>query len=680
MPVPAVNKMNLLKYETSPYLLQHADNPVHWQPWSEAAFEKAKAENKPVLLSIGYSSCHWCHVMEHESFEDEEVAAIMNHSYINIKLDREEYPDIDHLYMDAVQAMTGSGGWPLNVFLTPDKKPFYGGTYFPPVRAFNRASWKEVLINVSQYFTQNRSEVESQAAQLMEHLQNAAVLPKQVKIPLVNDEKSKRETDRNIFEKIMAQADKTDGGFGNAPKFPSTFIIKYLLDYYGIYQDETALKQACLSLDKMAMGGIYDHIGGGFARYSTDKRWIVPHFEKMLYDNALLLEVYVIAYSHTKNEYYREKAEQTVRWLQREMMSDDFAFYSAQDADSEGVEGKYYTWTTEELKDILQDDFKMYKEYYQITDEGNWEHTNILYTTYESYKNTDKIRVKKIYEINKKLFQIRSRRIKPLTDDKILLGWNALMNKALVVASLIFGNEEYLVLAQRNMDFLINNMNSNDCLYHHTHKNKRSKIPAFLDDLAYLSQALIQLSIASADPVYLHKANKIIKYIEENFRSGEGLLFDFTNNKYRHVSINKKETYDGAVPSSNSVLCNVLQYMGYAFNNTRWSSLAEKMLEDMQNYFNAYPASFGVWAAAFLNKNELDLQVTIIGKDAKKNISEIYNKKYLSYVKYVVSTKDENIEELQGKYAEGETRIFICKNKSCLLPFTSLNEAMTVIL
>lgn len=672
--------MNLLKHETSPYLLQHANNPVHWQPWTETAFEKAKAENKPVLVSIGYSSCHWCHVMERESFEDEEVANLMNNLYINIKIDREEFPDIDHLYMDAVQAMTGSGGWPLNVFLTPDKKPFYGGTYFPPVRAFNRASWKEVLVNVSQYFTQNRNEVETQAEQLMQHLQNASILPQQIKELDKNDDLSKEEADKNIFEKIMAQADIVDGGFGNAPKFPSTFCIKFLLDYYGIYKNETALQHACLSLDKMAMGGIYDQIGGGFSRYSTDKYWIAPHFEKMLYDNALLIEVYSIAFAHTKNIFYKKIVEETFEWLQREMMHENGGFYSAQDADSEGVEGKYYTWQTEELKTILKDDFEMYKKYYLIAEEGNWEHTNILYTNTEETRNTGDEISEKINILNKRLFEIRNKRIKPLTDDKVLLGWNALMNKALVLASLIFNNEDYLLLAKKNIDFIMQNMRSGTFLYFHTNKNDKNKIPAYLDDLAYLAQALIQLNIATAEADYLHKAKEILIYVEKHFSSASEVLFNFTNNDFQQISVNKKEIYDGAVPASNSVLCSVLQHLGYVFNNTHWGQLSGQMLSYMKNYFNLYPASFGIWAGIFLNKSASEAQISVIGEHAKKYIYNLYNKKYLSYVTYIVSTNEENLEELQGKYGEGETRIFICRNKACLSPFTSLEAAMTVIL
>jgi uncharacterized protein YyaL (SSP411 family) len=672
--------MNLLKYESSPYLLQHANNPVHWQPWSEVAFEKAAAENKPVLLSIGYSSCHWCHVMEHESFENEEVATLMNNLFVNIKLDREEYPDIDHLYMDAVQAMTGSGGWPLNVFLTPDKKAFFGGTYFPPLRAHGRASWKEILINVSQYFSQNRDEVEQQANQLMAHLAQAASPTKLKAPPLFNMDDNKPEMDQKLFEKIMANADKENGGFGNAPKFPSTFSIKFLLVYFEKYRDANALKQACLSLDKMALGGIYDHLGGGFARYSTDTYWIAPHFEKMLYDNALLIEVYSIAYSYTKNNFYKDIVVQTIQWLEREMMNSEYAFYSAQDADSEGVEGKYYTWETDELRHILQDDFEFASQYFQIKHEGNWEHTNILYTTETCAFNQNVDSKNRVQKIKEKLFERRSLRIKPLTDDKILLGWNALMNQALSLASLIFDNPHYLFLAEKNMEFIWSHMKSDDYFLFHTSKNHHSKIPAYLDDLAYTASALLQLNTASADSHYLHLTKEVLVYIENHFFDERDVLFNFANNKFPNVSVPKKETYDGALPSSNAVLCKVYHQMGYLYNQSRWTEYSQTMLNAVLPQLINYPGSFGVWALSFLNRGAFEQQIVLVGPDAKQFIEKLYNKRYLSNVLFAVSCKkDDSIGELQGKYDEQGTRIFVCQNNACLSPFTSIEDAMAVI-
>ncbi|MDE3252169.1 MAG: thioredoxin domain-containing protein, partial [Bacteroidota bacterium] len=368
---------NHLIQETSPYLLQHAHNPVDWYPWGEEALEKALTENKPILVSIGYAACHWCHVMERESFEDPETAAMMNQWFVNIKIDREERPDLDHIYMDAVQAMTGSGGWPLNVFLTPDRKPFYGGTYFPPVRAYNRASWKETLAGVHQGFRDKYAEIQSQAENLTAHLQSSNAFGI-----------SKPGEETGIFEpsqlaaislRLLENADTRWGGFGNAPKFPQTFSIQFLLRHYHFTGDQQALDQALLSLDRMIYGGIYDQLGGGFARYSTDKEWLAPHFEKMLYDNALLVSVLAEAYQLTRKPVYARIMEQTLTFVEREMISAEMGFYSALDADSEGVEGKFYTWEYREIVDLLGAEAELFCAYYQVTEKGNWEHTNILW-------------------------------------------------------------------------------------------------------------------------------------------------------------------------------------------------------------------------------------------------------------------------------------------------------------
>jgi Highly conserved protein containing a thioredoxin domain len=368
---------NRLIHETSPYLLQHAHNPVDWYPWGEEALNRARHENKPILVSIGYAACHWCHVMEKESFEDEETARFMNEHFINIKIDREERPDLDHIYMDAVQAMTGSGGWPLNVFLTPEGKPFYGGTYFPPKAMYNRPSWKDILNGVAQAYAQKRDEVELQAANLTQHLFQANSFGMQA---LAGDlvEHFKVEKVHEMFRNIMKNADRQDGGFGRAPKFPQSFVIQYLLHYYYHTKNQDALDQACLSLDKMIYGGIHDQLGGGFARYSTDGEWLVPHFEKMLYDNALLVNVLSEAYQLTGKPLYRRAIEQTIGFVQRELSSPEGGFYSALDADSEGVEGKFYVWSKAEVESVLGEDAALFCEFYDITEKGNWEHKNIL--------------------------------------------------------------------------------------------------------------------------------------------------------------------------------------------------------------------------------------------------------------------------------------------------------------
>ena len=366
---------NHLIHETSPYLLQHAHNPVNWYPWGEESLQKAQQENKPILVSIGYAACHWCHVMEKESFEDEDIAAIMNEHFINIKIDREERPDLDHIYMNAVQTMTGSGGWPLNVFLTPAKKPFYGGTYFPPSPAFNRPSWQQVLQGVIASFKEKRNEINTQAENLTGHLLESSAFGM---VRFSDQEKITAGQLNAIFDHIMQSADTTNGGFGRAPKFPQTFTIQFLLRHFFHTKNETALQQALLSLDKMIFGGIYDQLGGGFARYATDSEWLLPHFEKMLYDNALLIIVLSEAYQLTKNPLYARTMQETMDFIERELMSEEGGFFSALDADSEGIEGKYYVLDKKEVDAVLQENAAIFCNYYDITGEGNWEHQNIL--------------------------------------------------------------------------------------------------------------------------------------------------------------------------------------------------------------------------------------------------------------------------------------------------------------
>ncbi|HVG42218.1 MAG TPA: thioredoxin domain-containing protein, partial [Chitinophagaceae bacterium] len=405
---------NRLINETSPYLLQHAHNPVDWFPWGEEAFKKAKEEDKPIIVSIGYAACHWCHVMERESFEDPKVAALMNENFVNIKVDREERPDVDHIYMDAVQAIEGNGGWPLNVFLTPDKKPFYGGTYFPPRQSFNRASWTEVLRAIAHSYKEGKDKIEEDAATLTEHLKKSNAFGSIGNATAVFDKK-KPET---AFTNIMKAADKEWGGFGKAPKFPQTFTIIFLLKYAHLTNNNEALQQAILSLDKMMQGGLYDHAGGGFARYSTDTQWLAPHFEKMLYDNALLVQAYTEAYGITKDEKYKKVVVETLAFVERELMHKDGGFYSALDADSEGVEGKFYVWDMNEVKDTIEKEADLFCQYFNITEEGNWEEKNILFVStplieFAQQKNVEVAYLREVIEAGKhSLLKKRAERVR----------------------------------------------------------------------------------------------------------------------------------------------------------------------------------------------------------------------------------------------------------------------------
>ncbi|HYK43806.1 MAG TPA: thioredoxin domain-containing protein, partial [Parafilimonas sp.] len=483
-PIMNEKHTNHLIKETSPYLLQHAHNPVDWHPWGEEALEKARSADKPILVSIGYSACHWCHVMERESFEDEETAALMNESFINIKIDREERPDLDHIYMDAVQAMTGSGGWPLNVFLTPALKPFFGGTYFPPVRAFNRSSWKEVVIAVASAYRNKKNEIEEQAETLVKHL----VAANNLQGGATAGGPSDRASLQTIADNLLKTADKEWGGFGNPPKFPHTFSILYLLRHYHFFGHKPSLEHAVLSLDKLMMGGIYDQLGGGFARYATDRRWQIPHFEKMLYDNALLLEAFTEAYQLTKKKDYAKVIHDTIGFLQREMMSAAGGFYSALDADSEGVEGKYYTWGIEEVRALLGDESETFCDVFDVSKTGNWEQTNILWMP-EPLENFSDGKLgdwsASLEGSKAKLFEARQQRIRPGLDDKIILGWNALMIKSLCKAYAATGEQQYRQLAELNISFLEKNLQKNEePFFYHSWNKKINSQEAFIDDYA----------------------------------------------------------------------------------------------------------------------------------------------------------------------------------------------------
>ena len=685
---------NKLAEESSPYLLQHAHNPVNWYPWGDEALRKAKEEDKPILVSIGYSACHWCHVMEHESFEDEDTAKLMNESFINIKVDREERPDLDHIYMDAVQAIAGNGGWPLNVFLTPGKKPFYGGTYFPPQRAYNRASWKEVLTNVNNLFTEKRQEVEAQAEELTQYIGRSNITPtiKNFNLDIQGEEIFTRSQCDEIFENIIKQADKKWGGFGNAPKFPQTFTINYLLRYYYYTKNEEALKQACLSIDKMIQGGIYDHIGGGFARYSTDAEWLAPHFEKMLYDNALLIRTLCDAYQITKNytdSYrYKKTIEQTIDFIEREFMESKGGFNSALDADSEGVEGKFYVWSFDEVNKILGDDAKLFCEYYDVTPNGNWEHTNILrvLTPLYDFAKEKKLDVdeleEKLKSSSEKLLKERSKRIRPGTDDKILLGWNALMITALCKASAALGIIRYKERAIESFNFLFSNfrVNENDFELYHTYKKGNPKYPGFLDDYAYLIEACISLQEVTSDNKYLESARSLSKYVIENFTSSEEDFFYYSGKKQDDVIVRKKEIYDGAVPSGNSVMAGNLFYLSVIFDNKEWKEKAAGYLHNLSDLITKYPTSFGNWASIFIDIVAGINEIAICGTDY-----EILRDELNSYFipNKVIQCAGNFIENkyplLAQKSISTQPLVYLCRNYTCKVPVDNVQSVINEI-
>jgi len=609
---------NLLIKETSPYLLQHAYNPVEWHPWGEEALQLAIQEDKPILVSIGYAACHWCHVMERESFEDLATAKIMNENFINIKIDREERPDLDHIYMDAVQAMTGSGGWPLNVFLTPDKKPFYGGTYFPPEPMHNRASWKDVLLGIAKGFKENRDQTDAQAHTLTKHLLSSNGFGKQDATAAAS--LSRADMDAAVSA-LLINADAVWGGFGGAPKFPQTASIRFLLRYhYFNPTHKSSLEHALVCLDKMIAGGIYDQLGGGFSRYSTDVQWLAPHFEKMLYDNALLVTTLSEAYQLTKNQSYKITIDETLAFVERELMDSDGGFYSALDADSEGVEGKFYTWSAQEINDVLKNDAPVFTAYYGITENGNWEHTNILHTPASASIVAQKFQLSEIEflqiiaKCKSVLMGERSKRIRPQTDDKQLLGWNALMNTAFSKAYAATGNKNYLIRAQQNMAHLMDHFkNSNEDGWFHTYKNGTAKTPAFLDDYAYLIEALIQLQTVSGDLHWLEKAGHITDYVNDHFvEPGTGFYF-YTHDAQTDVILRKKEVYDGATPSGNAVMANNLLILGVAYGNDKYLSLSKQTCLSLLPAILKHPGSFGVWASVVQFHLQGTRELTLLG-------------------------------------------------------------------
>jgi uncharacterized protein YyaL (SSP411 family) len=670
---------NRLINETSPYLLQHAHNPVDWFPWTEQAFEKAKKEDKPVLVSIGYSACHWCHVMERESFEDPDVAAFMNEHFVNIKVDREERPDVDHIYMDAVQVMTGSGGWPLNVFITPEGKPFYGGTYYPPKRAFNRASWIEVLHAIAQAYNEKKEEIEGQANGLTEHLQTANAIGNNI----VENVFDKKDID-TAFQNVMKTADKEWGGFGRAPKFPQTFTINFLLRYSWFTGNKEAQTQALLSLDKMIQGGIYDQLGGGFARYSTDTEWLVPHFEKMLYDNALLVISLSEAYQLTKHERYKEVIEETLGFIERELMDHQCGFYSALDADSEGEEGKFYVWQYAEIERLLGADAPVFSRYYNVLENGNWEGTNILHTRVmlEEFAQQEGISLIQLKEILKRcrdiLLNERNNRVRPGLDDKLLLSWNALMNSAYSRAYAATGNEHYKGIAIRNMEFLLSAFSSDGRIFYHSWKNEQAKHLAFLDDYSFLIAALLDLSEITADTQWLEKAKTLTEFVVDNFSDKDSSLFFYTQVAQKDILLRKKEVYDSAIPSGNSVMALNFHRLGVLFDNQEWRQKAFDMGSSFGNMAIKYPTSFGVWLSALFQMVYGDHEVAILGPEYEALLKQTLGL-YLPYSITMAAAEPNGYPLLKGKNADSQTFIYLCRNYTCQKPLTSIKEFASMI-
>lgn len=658
---------NDLSKETSPYLLQHAHNPVQWKPWSSNLLETAIAADKPILLSIGYAACHWCHVMERESFEDEAVADFMNAHFINIKVDREERPDVDHIYMDALQAMTGSGGWPLNIFLLPNGQPFYGGTYFPPIAMQNRASWMDVLKGVQAAFEGNRVKLEEQATHLTQHLLQSNIKAQQTQ---ETESVATQEAFQTIAQQILQNADTTWGGFGLAPKFPQTFSIQVLLRNYFQNKDQASIIHAIRSIDKMIQGGIYDHVGGGFSRYSVDAMWQAPHFEKMLYDNALILGVLAEAYQITKKPIYLNVMQATFTFLQRELYNGAGGYYAALDADSEGVEGKFYTWSYEALKQVIDPTvFDAMMDYYQVTPNGNWEHTNILWTQGDIEKEWEPV-----WQIElKKLFDARAVRIRPALDHKVILGWNAMLIVGMCKMYAATGNLLYKEAAIECIGWLEANLyHPTEHYFYHSIAGGIPKAPAFLDDYANLVQAYIQLQEVTGNTSYLIQAKKWMDYVLLNFIDEEGLYFYYTASYQNDIIIRKKESYDGAQPSGNALICSGLNYLGHVFDQPTWTLHAEKMMQSMRASLLQYPSSFGCWAQCFYQMSTGMTELVGVGPTVFESLP-LMNAAFLPQtIRLSSQVEQDQIPLLKGK-KNIDNQYFMCKNKTCSAPVSHID-------
>ncbi|TGD78902.1 thioredoxin domain-containing protein [Hymenobacter wooponensis] len=665
---------NRLTQETSPYLLQHAHNPVDWYPWGEEALARAQAEQKPILVSIGYAACHWCHVMERESFENPQIAEVMNRYFVCIKVDREERPDVDQVYMDALQAMGLSGGWPLNVFLNPEAKPFYGGTYFSP------RNWVQLLESIGQgYAGEHRAELDASAEQFAQVLQ-ASELDK-YRMPATDTGLSAEQFKLLIYN-LAARFDREKGGTNRAPKFPMPSIWRFLLRTHALTNSDVVSDQVHLTLREMAWGGIYDQVGGGFARYSVDEEWLVPHFEKMLYDNGQLLSLYAEAYQHTQEELYRQVAYDTVGFVQRELMSPEGGFYSSLDADSEGEEGKFYVWTREELQEILGDEEPLATEYYSCTALGNWEHgRNILHLREsdvafaQRHELTLPVLADLVAGWKKKLLGARENRVRPGLDDKILTGWNALMLQGLVDAYRAFQEPQFLELALRNATFLQQNLRRGDQLYRN-YKNGQASINAFLEDYALLIQAYISLYEATFAEEWLREADTLLAYILANFFDPEENQFFYTNAQSAALIARKKELFDNVIPASNSVMAHNLHRLGLHLENERYTELAGLMLEQVHELAVKEPQHLTNWAALYAARLRPTAEIAIVGPEAEKFRADL-SRHYLPNIVLAGTTTSSGLPLLANRDARhNQTTIYVCFNRACQQPVYSVDEAL----
>ncbi|MCF6223000.1 MAG: thioredoxin domain-containing protein [Flavobacteriaceae bacterium] len=670
---------NDLIHETSPYLLQHAHNPVNWHAWNKETLELAKKENKLLLISIGYSACHWCHVMEHESFEDTAVAAIMNKHFINVKVDREERPDIDQIYMNAVQLLTGKGGWPLNAIALPDGRPIWGGTYFP------KDNWMNAITQLAELYEKNPEKAEEFATKLTAGIKESDLIA-------LNKEEAnftKNELD-TIVSNWQAYMDFKNGGRKGAPKFPMPNNIQFLLRYAVQSNNSTILEYVNTSLTQMAYGGIFDHIEGGFARYSVDDHWHIPHFEKMLYDNAQLVSLYAKAYTATKNPLYKQVVYNTTQFVENELYSDVGAFYSSLDADSETAtgeleEGVYYVWTKEELEKNIGADFELFSNYYNVNSYGKWEKEyyhlirNISDKEFSRKFNiTENELSAKVDKWKEILNSKRDLKNKPRLDDKTLTSWNALMLKAYVDAYTSFEDEKFLKIALKNAHFIVNQQIKEDGGLYRNYKNNKSNIEAYLEDYATVIDAFISLYEATLDETWLQTAKQLTDYSYDHFFDDQSKMFFFTSDKDLELITRKIEVDDNVISSSNSIMANNLFKLGHYYSNKNYSTSAKTMLNNIKEKAIKYGAGASNWLNLYANYIGDFYEIAISGEDALEKLKEL-NQNYIPNKLIVGSTKESNLVLLEYKYSANKTTIYVCVDGACQLPVNKVSDALKQI-
>ena len=664
--------INHLSNETSPYLLQHVDNPVDWYPWGAEALRLAKDQNKPILLSIGYAACHWCHVMAHESFEDDDTAALMNEYFINVKVDREERPDLDSIYMQAVTAMTGRGGWPMTVFLTPEGQPFYSGTYFPNEPRFGMPSFKQVLLGVAEAWQNQPDEVQQSAQDVTRHIRQASIAVGQGTT-----------LDSGLFAGAMynltKRFDHTWGGFGDAPKFPQPMTLEFLLREHLRSGDAHALEMAELTLQKMAHGGIYDQLGGGFARYSTDDQWLAPHFEKMLYDNAQLARVYLPAWQITGKPLYRRITEETLDYVLREMQHADGGFFSSQHADSEGVEGKFYVWSAAEIRNALGDDAALFMRVYGVVEGGNWEGHNILHLRTELADAADQFDLTqtevetKLAAARRKLYNIRAQRIWPGLDDKVLTAWNGLMLAAFAEAGRTLERADYVAAATRNAEFLYRTMRAeNGRLYRTWKAGAEAKYNAYLEDYAYLAEGLLALYQTTFDRRWFDWAQELAEFMLARFHDTENGGFFDTSDDHEQLIHRPKDLQDNAAPSGNAMAAQVLLKLSLLTGQTKYWDLAEQATAALKEVINQYPSGFGQWlnVAGFILGEPREIALVGEGEQLEPMLKVVRERYRPNQVIAAGSESDEDPIALlaQRPQLNGQATAYVCRRFLCQAP------------